>query len=156
MSEMEPQPHYCRGNPKLTKEQKDEIFETYVSIRKPKERFGFETRMAEKYGVHRCTINRITHDQKRIEKWLRGLNHAHDLAMGQILANLGDAVGVQVDLIHNDALPVNMLGLKQNAAVDLMNRAGLKKKDEEANTMTIKFEATGFEVNMPPAAEGDE
>ena len=34
--------------------------------------------------------------------------------------------------------------------------AGLKKKDEEASTMTIKFEATGFDVNMPPPAEGDE
>ena len=31
----------------------------------------------------------------------------------------------------------------------------LKKKDEEANTMTIKFEAAGFDVNMPPPADED-
>ena len=153
---MEEKPiHYCRNNPKLTKEQKDDIFETYVQLLTPKERWGFETRMAEQYGVHRTTIHRITHDEKRMKKWLDGLNHAHDLAMGQILANLGSAVKVQTDLIHNEGLPVNMLGLKQNAAVDLMNRAGLKHKDEESNSVTIRFESNGFNVNMPPQTEGE-
>lgn len=141
--------------PKLTAEERHDIFMRYVELKTPKERSRYEAEMAEKYGVVRDTIRRVTHDPKRMEKWLRGLNHAFDLASGQILANLGAAVGVQTELINRDDLPVNMLGLKQNAAVDLMNRAGLKHKDENANTMTIKFEAAGFDVGMPPASEGD-
>ena len=156
MTDKNPTPHYCRGNPKLTAQQKDDIFERYVQLTSSQERYGFETRMAAEYGVHRCTIHKITHDQKRMEKWLRKLNHAFDLASGQILANLGDAVKVQVDLIHNEELPPNMLGLKQNAAVDLMNRAGLKKKDEEANKLEIKFVTDGFKVNTPPPAEDED
>lgn len=155
MEKTNPQPHYCRGNPKLTAAQKEDIFQAYVQLKTNSERWGFESRMAEQYGVHRSTIHKITHDEKRMAKWLKGLNHAFDLASGQILANLGDAVKVQVDLIHDETLPPNMLGLKQNAAVDLMNRAGLKKKDEDANTMTIRFAAEGFSVGMPPASDGD-
>ena len=148
-----------RGRPfsaKLTPAQRDEVFKEYVQLKTSSERWGFETRMAEKFDVHRSTIHRITHDQKRIDKWLKGLNHAYDIASGQILENLGAAVKVQTDLILNENLPVNMLGLKQNAAVDLMNRAGLKKKDDEANTMTIRFESAGFSVGMPPASEEQE
>jgi hypothetical protein len=91
-----------------------------------------------------------------MKRWLDSLNHAYDLASGQILQNLGAAVRVQTDLITREDLPVNMLGLKQNAAVDLMNRAGLKKKDEDANQLVIKFETSGFEVGMPPASEASE
>ena len=141
--------------PKLTPEQRSEIFEGYVQLGTARERTRYEAQMAEKYGVHRETIRRVTHDKKRMEKWLKGLNHAFDLASGQILANLTAAVGVQTDLINRNDLPVNMLGLKQNAAVDLMNRAGLKKKDNDANTMVIKFESNGFEVGMPPASEAE-
>lgn len=153
MENNNPTPHYCRGNPKLTAAQKDEIFQDYVAIKTSSERYGFESRMAEQYGVCRSTIHRITHDQKRMEKWLKGLNHAFDLASGQILASLGDAVKVQVDLIHDETLPPNMLGLKQNAAVDLMNRAGLKKRDDGENAVTIKFESGGLEIGTPPATD---
>lgn len=142
--------------PKLTNTERAEIFEGYVALTTQKERFAYEEAMAAEYGVCRATIHRITHDPKRMEKWLKGLNHAYDLASGQILANLGAAIKVQTDLLANDNLPPNMLGLKQNAAVDLMNRAGLKKKDDEANTLVIKFESGGFDVGMPPPAEGEE
>lgn len=140
---------------KLTPKQRDEIFEAYVSITDARERRHFATNMAEVYGVSRDTIRKIMFDKKRMEKWLKGLNHAYDLASGQILASLEDAVRVQTDLIHNENLPPNMLGLKQNAAVDLMNRAGLKKKDETNSTMTIKFESAGFSVGMPAASDDD-
>lgn len=156
MEEVMQEVRYQRGKPKLTAQERDEIFQAYVQLKSNSERWGFETHMAEKFGVHRTTIHRVTHDPKRMAKWLKGLNHAFDLASGQILASLGDAVKVQTDLIHNDNLPANMLGLKQNAAVDLMNRAGLKRRDEESNTMTIKFESTGFTVGMPPASEEQE
>lgn len=142
--------------PKLTPTQRDAIFNGYVELQSPKERSRYTAKMAEEYGVAVSTIARITHDKKRMERWLKGLNHAFDLASGQILANLGAAVKVQTDLIHDENLPVNMLGLKQNAAVDLMNRAGLKKKDDETSTLVIKFEAAGFDVGMPPAAEENE
>lgn len=145
-----------RFMPKLTAAQRNEIFAEYVAEKLPGEYWGWETRMAERYGVHRSTIHRITHDPKRMKKWLDGLNHAQNLAMGRILMNLNDAVGVQVDLIHDTTLPPNMLGLKQNAAVDLMNRAGLKQKDDNSKELKVSFTANGFTAAMPPAADDDE
>jgi hypothetical protein len=141
---------------KLTPTQRDAIFDGYVEQPSAAERRHYTARAAEEYGVSIQTIHRITRDKKRMKRWLDSLNHAYDLASGQILQNLGAAVRVQTDLITREDLPVNMLGLKQNAAVDLMNRAGLKKKDEDANQLVIKFETSGFEVGMPPASEASE
>lgn len=145
-----------RFRPKLTPTQKNAIFDGYVAITSDRERKHYVSRTAEEYGVCYETVYKIVRDKKRMAAWLKQLNHAFDLASGQILQNLGAAVQVQTDLIARNDLPINMLGLKQNAAVDLMNRAGLKKKDEEANTMVIRFEAAGFEVGMPPPAEENE
>ena len=145
--------------PKLTAAQRNEIFEEYVKLETASQRWGFETRMAEKYGVHRCTIHRITHDQKRVKKYLDSLNHVRDIAMARLMEAQTDAVNTQVSLMNNENLPQNLWYLRQNAAVDIMNRAGLKEKATEDTEIRITFGAesgTGLAAGMPPPDDGEE
>lgn len=143
-----------RFKPKLTEAQRREIFDEYVKLETRSEQWGFETRMAEKYSVHRCTIHKITHDPKRVKRYLDGLNHVHDIAMAKLLEAQTDAVRTQVGLMNNEALPQNLWYLRQNAAVDIMNRAGLKDKTAEDQEIRITFGAedgTGLAAGMPPS-----
>ena len=145
--------------PKLTAAQRNEIFDAYVKLETAKERWGFETRMAEQYGVHRCTIHRITHDEKRVKKYLDGLGHVRDIAMARLMEAQTDAVNTQVSLMNNENLPQNLWYLRQNAAVDIMNRTGLKEKTAEDPEIRITFgaaEGTGLAAGMPPPDDGDD
>ena len=143
-----------RFKPKLTEAQRREIFDEYVKLETASERWGFETRMAEKYSVHRCTIHKITHDPKRVKRYIEGLNHVHDIAMAKLLEAQTDAVCTQVGLMNDVTLPQNLWYLRQNAAVDIMNRAGLKDKTAEDQEIRITFDAdggTGLAAGMPPS-----
>ena len=145
--------------PKLTPAQRNEIFEKYVQLETASERWGFETRMAEEYGVHRCTIHRITHDPKRVKKYLDGLNHVRDIAMARLMEAQTDAVQTQVSLMNDLTLPQNLWYLRQNAAVDIMNRVGLKDKSSEDPEIRITFgteSGTGLPAGMPPSDDDDE
>lgn len=97
-----------RFKPKLTEAQRREIFDEYVKLETASERWGFETRMAEKYSVHRCTIHKITHDPKRVKRYIEGLNHVHDIAMAKLLEAQTDAVCTQVGLMNDVTLPQNL------------------------------------------------
>ena len=143
-----------RFKPKLTEAQRREIFDEYVKLETASERWGFETRMAEKYSVHRCTIHKITHDPKRVKRYIEGLNHVHDIAMAKLLEAQTDAVCTQVGLMNDVTLPQNLWYLRHNAAVDIMNRAGLKDKTAEDQEIRITFGAdggTGLAAGMPPS-----
>lgn len=145
--------------PKLTPAQRNEIFDAYVQIETASERWGFETRMAEKYGVHRCTIHRITHDPKRVKKYLDGLNHVRDIAMARMMEAQTDAVNTQIGLMNDKSLPQNLWYLRQNAAVDIMNRTGLKDKSSEDPEIRITFGAengTGLAAGMPPSDDDED
>lgn len=144
---------------KITPEQKDEIFEAYIRIKKPSDRWSFQAKMAEKYGVHRSTINRIIRDEKRIAKYERALAINHRLSMLQVGELAFDALSVQAELIHDDTLPANMQYLRQNAAVDVMNRAGLKRKEEATEQhMVISFGGMpeGLTLGAPEPSEHEE
>ena len=145
---------------KLTEAQKRAIFNEYTLIEKRSEQWGFETRKAEELGVHRSTIHRITHDPKRVKTYLDNLGHVRDMAMGKILESQLEAVQTQVGLMNDSSLPQNLWYLRQNAAVDLMNRAGLKDKTNDDPEIRITFGAegggsTGLPAGMPPSDDDD-
>jgi len=143
--------------PKLTEAQREEIFEGYIMLKTCGERWGYETRMAEKYGIHRKTVHKITHDEKRIKKWLDRANHLHDISMLRLLEHQTDAVNTQVELMNSQDLPQNLWYLRQNAAVDIMNRSGLKQKEAEESEIRIVFgEGGGMAAGMPPSDDGDD
>lgn len=146
----------AKFQPKLTPEQREDIFVEYVNLRTAAERYGFETRKSEEYGVHRSTIHRITHDEKRIKKWLDKANHLHDISMLRLLEQQTDAVNTQVELMNDRTLPQNLWYLRQNAAVDIMNRSGLKQREAEESEIRIVFgEGGGLAAGMPASDDND-
>ena len=74
---------------------------------------------------------------------------------GESDASLAAAYGVSRKtiwrLMEKD-VPENMLYINQNAAVDILNRAGVKRKDEESTDINVTLTG-GFESAMP---EGDD
>lgn len=149
--------------PKLTKKQKDEIFDEYVKLRTHKERWGFQSAMAEKFGVHRSTIQRIVYDEKRMKAYLDKINHVRDLAMLHLAGGIDDAVrvereilGIQID--KNDRERDNLRYLQHQTAESLLKRAGVEaKREEKDDVLKVEFVGGGFDVGMPDrTAEDDE
>lgn len=139
-----------RGKQAIPDETRMLIFRELVKIRKPSERWGLESRLADQFNVSRTTIRRIYRDEKLLNRWLAEGNLAFNVAMGQVQRLATDALSVQAEYIENEDLPVEQQYLRQNAAVDIMNRANLRHKDKEDNTHRIVFEGMGVPVGMPP------
>lgn len=126
---------------KLTAAQKNEIFDRAI--------FDGESdaALAEAYGVSRKTIWRVTHDKKRIQRKKSTLETLRDLAQMRIDAQAERAAAKQIELMNRD-VPDNMLYINQNAAVDLLNRAGVKRKDEQSGDIHVTLES-GMTTGMP-------
>lgn len=142
---------------KLTDTQRKEIFDGYVMLETIAERRAYEARAAQEYGVSASTIYRITHDPVRVKAYLERLHYVHDMAMGKIMESQLDAVKTQLDLMRNDKLPVNLWYLRQNAAKDILNRAGLKDQGEaqdgEIRITFGKENGEGLKTGMPSEEE---
>lgn len=126
---------------KLTDEQKDAIFLEYLRTIDPKKRRAFEREKSMEYGVHQTTINGILRDEERIARFEKRITTRRRLAQLQMDELITDALAVQAGYIHDDTLPANLQYLRQNASVDIMNRAGFKRKEEETEQrMIISFD----------------
>lgn len=148
---------------KLTERQKKEIFDHYMSLRTHKERWGFQREMAEKYGVHKNTIQRIVYDERRMEEYLRRVNHVRDIATVHLAQNLDRAVEVEEKILGMDVDPMdgkagNLLYLQHQAAESLFKRVGVEAKREEKENEAVKIEFVGggFDVGMPDRTDEDD
>lgn len=147
---------------KITRAQKDEIFNTYVQLRTHKERWGFQAEMARKYDVHKSTIQRIVYDEKRMKKYLDKVNHLRDLAMVQLAQSVGDAVRVEQDILaleidKDDRDRDGLRHLQHQTAESVLKRVGVAAKAEEKDeTVKIEFVGGGFEVGMPDRTDEDD
>ncbi len=131
---------------RLTETQKKEIFHRVV--------FDGESAacLAEEYGVKPAAIDRITHDKKRIESEKGTLETMRELAKLRAMASADKAMQKQIELM-NRQVPENMLYINQKAAVDIMNRAGIKQEKEETGEVRVTFEEDSLEVNTPESGE---
>ena len=134
----------------LTPQQKSEIFHKYVEAAGTKELRHFNRDQAAVYGVSPSEIYKIVHDETRIKEWLARGNHAMDIAMGRLQRALIEAVNVQIAFMEDESIPMPYQQLRQNAAKDIMDRMGLRKKDADENTFKIVFGGTEVNVGMPP------
>lgn len=134
----------------LTPQQKSEIFHKYIDAVGTKHARSFNREQAELYGVSPSNIYAITHDEKRIKEWLARGNHAMDIAMGKLQRALIDAVNTQIDFINDESIPMPYQQLRQNAAKDIMDRMGLRRKDADENTFKIVFGGVEVPIGMPP------
>ena len=143
------------GRPALSESQKKEIFDGFARLETSAERRAYEAQAAQQYGVSSSTIYRVTHDPERAKQDLERFHYVHDMAMGKIMEGQMDAVKTQLDLMRNDKLPMNLWYLRQNAAKDIMNRAGLKDRGEtQDGDVQITFGAVksgDLPCGMPPA-----
>ena len=126
---------------KLTAAQKDEIFERAIFEGES------DTALAETYQVSRKTIWRATHDKKRIARKKSTLETMRELAQMRIDAQAERAARKQIELMDRE-LPDSMIYINQNAATEILDRAGVKRKDEESGEINVRITG-GFATKMP-------
>ena len=126
---------------KLTAAQKDEIFERAIFEGES------DAALAETYQVSRETIWRVTHDKKRIARKKSTLETMRELAQMRIDAQAERAARKQIELMDRE-LPDSMIYINQNAATEILDRAGVKRKDEESGEINVRITG-GFATKMP-------
>lgn len=153
----------AKARVKLTERQKKEIFDGYMKLRTHAERWGYQSEMSKKYDVHRSTIQRIVYDEKRMEEYLRKVNHVRDIATVHLAQNLDAAVAVEEKILNMEVSPEdgkggNLLYLQHQAAESLFKRVGVEAKREEKENENVKIEFVGggFNVGMPDRTDADE
>ena len=126
---------------KLTATKKNEIFERAI--------FEGESDavLAEAYGVSRKTIWRITHDKKRIERKRSTVETMRDLAQMRIDAQAERAAARQIELMNME-VSEKALHINQNAAQDILDRAGGRRKNDESGEINVTLTG-GFKTNLP-------
>lgn len=133
---------------KLTDEQREQVVYDYL--------YGPTPTMEElgvKYGVSRGTISKILADSrtlKRLEKRAKA-NVTRALIRAQLNSDeimrltIEDAKNTREDKFGH---------LHQNARREVLDRAGVRTKEAEENTLTIKFEdGAGFQLGQTEEAE---
>ncbi len=126
---------------KLTTTQKNEIFERAIFEGES------DAALAEAYGVSRKTIWRITHDKKRIERKRSTVETMRDLAQMRIDAQAERAAARQIELMNME-VSEKALHINQNAAQDILDRAGVRRKDDESGEINVTLTG-GFKTNLP-------
>lgn len=137
--------------PKLTKQQKHDIFMEYVGLYSRKEQCHFAANKAKELGVNRKTIERILSDKKRWDAFKTRCERIHDQELARMYMHLPDALDVPLDIIKNaDQYEGGMKQYPLQAANSIMDRLNFRAKSEESNGVNITFVGGGLpEVNMP-------
>lgn len=138
---------------KLTMAKKKEIFKRIHENKEP------VADLAMEYGVAPKTIYAIRRDSRLVKAALEELQRAAEyadykkaLAAARVAELQTRAVEVQEEFLEMRNLPPAQMYLRQNAAVDLLNRGGTKAAEKEDQTITLSFASGGgFTPGMPNA-----
>lgn len=146
---------------KLTKAQKDAIFEEYLQVDTRAEQLGFVERKraelrAEGIEVSHSVIQRVIHDPKRMSAYLEKVDRIRNEQMARMWAHAGNAVDVHLDIIKRKSeFGVNMATVPQQSANAVLDRIGLKAKKDDDGAAKVVFEIEGgMSIGMPKAKEG--
>lgn len=143
--------------PKLTKQQKNEIFMEFVGLYSRREQLHFSKHKAAELDVSYKTIDRIISDQKRWDAFKASCEKIRDRELARAYAALPAALDVPLDLIRNADKYEG--GLKQyplQAANALMDRLNFREKAQENVGVNINFVGGMPEVNMPSRSDDSE
>ena len=127
----------------LSEKDKKEICKAYyVDLRTLRD-------IAKEYDVSHVTIHAIVSNPKMQREYKRRAESSkirNELRLAQASE---DALDKQIELLQKP-LDDAYLYINQNAARDIMDRVGLRAKDESKQDVTITFGVAGIpEVNMP-------
>lgn len=139
--------------PKLTEYQRAAIFEKCLRGARTKD-------LAKEYDVSEWTIRDIKYDKKRLAA-AQASADAHQM-FAKLRIHYGAMKGVEKEHeILDREVPegdkgTGLLYLQHQVAAGLMDRDGLKKKDDESQKIEISFVSGSFDVGMPEDSSGDD
>lgn len=135
---------------KLTEEQEQEMMVLYY------DEGVKQVEIAKIYGVSQTVVSRTLNKPEALAWMLKQTSSKRLRAQILINNQLEAAVGKQVELMNKE-LPEGLLYLQQNAARDLLDRGGVRVKDEEKQEITVNFAGSqGFDVGMPDHSGDDD
>ena len=135
---------------KLTEEQEQEMMVLYY------DEGVKQVEIAKMYGVSQTVVSRTLNKPEALAWMLKQTSSKRLRAQILINTQLEAAVGKQVELMNRE-LPEGLLYLQQNAARDLLDRGGVRVKDEEKQEITVNFAGSpGFDVGMPDHSGDDD
>lgn len=128
-------------NEKLTDEQKEEIVYEYLYGSTPT-----TAELAAKYGVSKSTISRVLSHSQTLHKLEQRAKISAQRALIRAQLNSDDIMRLTIE----DAKKTreDRFGyLHQNARREVLDRAGIRAKDSEESTLTIRFaDGAGFDM----------
>ena len=145
-------------NGKLTQQEKEEILLTYIESRFDAEKYKkpvTQQELARQYGVDRSTISRVISSSDEIEALNRRMRV--DTLLSQAMAQRA-APKVMAEMIKDALKPRKdkLRYLNQNAARDVLDRAGVRAVKEDRQELVLSF-ASGEAVRpRMPEREEDE
>ena len=143
--------------PKLTEQQRREIFSEYVKLHTKNEQRAYAPLKAKELGVSDDTVRRVLNDQKRWDAYLKAVDNIKNREIARAYAHLGDALDVSLGVIR-DKEKYEGSGLIQypmQAATDLMNRLGLKAEAKESDGVNITFVGGCIPATNMPERKGE-
>lgn len=145
-------------NGKLTQQEKEEILLTYIESRFDAEKYKkpvTQQELARQYGVDQSTISRVISSSDEIEALNRRMRV--DTLLSQAMAQRA-APKVMAEMIKDALKPRKdkLRYLNQNAARDVLDRAGVRAVKEDRQELVLSF-ASGEAVRpRMPEREEDE
>lgn len=133
--------------PKLTKEQKKEIFNRCLKGES-------NTALAKEFGIDKSMVTRIKYDKKLLDVADKKLTARQQFARLQIHACAEKGIEKEREILNRDVPEgkegTSLLYLQHQVSVDMMNRSGLKAQDKDTSGVTVVFSnGGGFEPGMP-------
>lgn len=139
------------GRRRLTDEQRDEIFHRMMKTSNGKE--SLAKRLAAEFSVSEHTIWRVYGSEEVLNraKMKAERSRLENLLRVQQLAS--KAIDVQEDLMTRE-VNENLLYINQNAARDLLDRAGVRAKDQTEVEQKIVFETGNIDFGFSEDGDG--
>ena len=141
--------------PKLTVQQRTEIFRRALKGERTCD-------LAKEFQVHESTITKIKYDKKRLNMAEKKLTARQQHCRLRIMMGAEKGVEKEHEILDrevpaNTKEAISLMYLQHQAAVDMMNRGGLKAEDKDAGGVTVVFSGGGgFDPGMPTEMAGDD
>lgn len=131
---------------KLTKEQKKEIFERALNGERTCD-------LAREYGVAKNTISKIKYDETMLTNAEKLVDKHHRYIRLRIHKGAMKGVEKEHEILDREVPDgdkgTSLLYLQHQVASGLMDRDGLKAKNDDSQKIEISFTGGDFDVGMP-------
>lgn len=132
--------------PKLTKEQRKEIFERTLNGERVCD-------LAREYGVAKSTISEIKYNDEMLKRAEKAVDKRQRFIRLRIHKGAMKGVEKEHEILDREVPDgekgTSLLYLQHQVASGLMDRDGLKAKSDDSQRIEISFTGGDFDVGMP-------